>query len=917
MSNYHTSLGYELPPLIMDKTTMNNKKYREAVMDAFERIGLEQVKWNIQEFDDFYKMYDGTLSYKELKMMSPQFEGLSDLLEQAELPTHVGHKDILGGVVNILVGKLIQMQDKFHATDVGEVAESDFMSFKDNLIREDLQSVIDNKIKMHFVKIGIDPQTLEKIEDPEQRQQMQQQLEVEKSKIISDSRKKQAKNAKFKTAGVVWAEATLEKDKEILDFDKCYSDLFKNYLLSGLCAKITKIVGGEYKPFNWDSRTVFHSKDIGKEYLSEFNYGGRVHFLTPTQVIEEWGDYLDFKTTRKLINGDSDWKSLSEIKNPTGSIDEVWRNQGNKSFEVPHIGYANELYMRRIEELTGLPMGEQVYFDNFGEIKSRRNWLPRGGRSPLNMWFADYVENRFPLDTNLCQVTEVYFKAMQPIGYLTYENSEGEVVKGEIVTEDILQDFIKENKIKSIKNLGFKEMIKDFEVNTIVWQYRPVSCWGVKILPSNSLEPIYLGVDLMENQINSPDVKLPLTGFVGKSLAKKLAPWQEIYNFSWNSIRSLLEKELGMFFLMNVESVPDQFMEMGDTQEAMLTLRNMAKQIGVMPIVTNPDSIGSNPFNQFSVHNVSHASEIQTRYQIAEIVKKEMYMSIGVNPTEGLTPTQYTTAEGVKTSQEAQQTQIAHIYSDFNKFIKVDLNHHILIAQHVQSNNMDKSLYYTKSDLSIAYLKNVDKNLPFRTLGIIVTDDSARAKELVQIKQAIIGRNTMDMDAKELIALTTSDTWRELMDVAEQERVLRLEQAEINHQRKMQQIKAQTEGQKMLDEEKWKREEQSKQLDRQTKIEIETIEAGGRAASKQADSQSFENIEKLRDMSLKNILTEQSINEKQERLNMKSEELAIKKRDLINKEDFKNKELALKEKEIELRKYLSDKQDQRELMNKN
>ena len=62
---------------------------------------------------------------------------------------------------------------------------------------------------------------------------------------------------------------------------------------------------------------------------------------------------------------------LSELKEKTGSIKEVLDRNFHSSEFVPYTGYNNMLYMKRVEELTGLPMGQQIFIDNNGETISR------------------------------------------------------------------------------------------------------------------------------------------------------------------------------------------------------------------------------------------------------------------------------------------------------------------------------------------------------------------------------------------------------------------------------------------------------------------------------------------------------------------------------------------------------------------
>jgi len=889
----------ELPPLIFDKSTRDNKKFRESVLNAFENIALQQFRYNIEEFDDFYKMYDGSLSHKELKLMAPQFEHMADLLDKAELPSNVRHWDILGAIINTLVGKLIMMQDKFVATDTGEIAENEFLEQLNTQFRRSLEEVINNKIRLGLAEKGINPETMGNM-GPEEQQQYLQMVEAEKRKIVSDQQQRLAETAKYKTQGVIWSEATLEKDKEELAFEKQYRELFKQYLLSGVCAKVVKIVYDTYKPFVWDSRSVFHSKDFGKEYLQDFQYAGRLHYQTPAQVIEEYGMYINPKVQKELLQGDETWKTLIDIQNPRAGFQSMLDKNFHQGFTVPYLGYDNMLFHKRIEELSGLPMGEIIAYDENHNLRAYTDYIPRDGLNTYFKWGAQYLEDRFMLSTQICQVTEVYFRAMEYVGWLTYPTEYGDYVTVE-VTEDILPEFLAENNIKRTYKESYDDMVKEFKPDTLVWQLRPVVGWGVKISSGNKVDPIFIGVEPMEVQIkgaNEYDVKLPVTGMVGRSLAKKISPWQEMFNYAWNQIRTLLEKELGMFFMMPVENIPSMFSENGDAREAFMDMRNYAKNVGLMPIATDAENV-NRQFNQFATYNVSHGSEIQSRYQLANICKQEAYLAIGVNPMEGVQPQQYATNEGIKVSQEAMQQQIAYIYEDFNGFIKNDLIHHLSVAQYAQSNNMDKSLYYTKSDASIQWLKNVDPNLPLRRLGITVTDNNKKRKEIEAIRQFLIQQgNTMQMDSQEAIRLFTGDTMRELFSIAEEERALRQEREQIAHDRQMQQIEAQNQGKLQADQQAWLLQEETNKLERQNRLDVKTIDAIGRAADKDGNAEDFDMIIKTSDSlrADKKVQFDQEARLKEIEIRMEDNRLRMEQ--LLTSNELKRKDQQLKEKDI-------------------
>ena len=111
-----------------------------SVMDSFEHIGLQQFRENMK-FWDYYRMVDGKMSYQELKEVIPHLDDLQQLLDGVGIPTFLKHYDILGTIINQLVGKYIDMQDKFHIADIGELAENEFLRFKNEQI-QDRKSVV-------------------------------------------------------------------------------------------------------------------------------------------------------------------------------------------------------------------------------------------------------------------------------------------------------------------------------------------------------------------------------------------------------------------------------------------------------------------------------------------------------------------------------------------------------------------------------------------------------------------------------------------------------------------------------------------------------------------------------------------------------------------------------------------------------
>lgn len=898
---YGTPTLTELPPLAVDLKTRESKKYKEAVLDALESIASFQYEENLARFQDFYEMYDGTLSHTELKELAPQYEELSDLLNDAEIPTYVRHWDRIGRIINSLVGKRLDFQDKFFVTELGGVAENDFLEHKNEQIRELFKETIDAKIKIGLAKRGMTEEG-QQFESQEQQQQYVAELEQVKKQMVSERLRSLSENATFKTSGIEWAEKTLERDKESLNFDEMYTELFKQFLLTGIAAKITKTYFDTYKTFTWDSREVFHSRDMGKKHLEDFEYAGRFHFKTPSDAVKEYGHLMTEKEQKKLLGGDTTWKSIMDNRYESASPLHAMDSNFHKKEWIPYAGYRNARFMQRLEETTGLPMGLGYEQSSDGSWNTFDRFIPRGRQNLNYIFSAGKMETRFGVRNDLCQITEAYVKVKERIGWLTYEDEMG-VPMTEMVTEDILPEFLREYNIKQVTTVSAEEMKKGLKPNTLVWQLRDVVYEGVKIQSGNLDDALYLKFEAMPYQIvgiSNYESKLPVTGIVSMSIASKLRPFQEMFNYCWNQNRNLIEKELGMFFLMDIANIPSEYKENGTTEEALVMMRNMAKQTGFATMQTSPDNLtNQSVFNQFSVQNLSHAQEIQTRIMIADRMEMEMYKVIGINPQAEVTPQKYTTAEGVKLSNESMANQVAYIFDEFNSFLKEDQIQHLNIAHWMQSNDMDKSIYYTSTDNTQNYLKvTQDEKFSLRKFGLIVTDDSRKRKEFEQLRSYIMSQNTMGTDIMELGRVLSTKSYSELIQVAKEERELREARLQLDSQRQMELNQQAT----MLAEEKaqkdWERDEVSKERDRQSRYEIERMQALGRAADKDANQQSFDVILKTDEQTRKNTETQNKFEIEQRKLDLKEKELMERKEQAMGGLNTELKKLELKEKEI-------------------
>lgn len=155
------------------------------------------------------------------------------------------------------------------------------------------------------------------------------------------------------------------------------------------------------------------------------------------------------------------------------------------------------------------------------------------------------------------------------------------------------------------------------------------------------------------------------------------------------------------------------------------------------------------------------------------------------------------------------------------------------------------------------------------------------------------------------------ETYEENLQKAEQERFQQeqqLKQEEVQATQEMEAQKAQMDYD--LEIEKMDREDMNKQLDRESKIQLETIKALGFAKDTDVNENSIPDVLEQEKLALESVRTsyDQSI---------KDRELKLKKEQVDSDTKLKEKELAIKEKELQIKKKDSENKVKIARMNKN
>lgn len=903
----------ELPPQALP-SKYKKDDWKKATMDSLERIGVKQLKDNLK-FKDFYRMVEGKMSFSEISEVIPQLREISDTLDDFDLPTFIKHYDLIGIIINAMVGEFIQNQDKFNVTNIDEISTNEYERSKKDLVVKYIREEFEKELNIKLLKEGInpDPNSLN-TDNPEEIQQYIQFLQQKKEEMTPPEIENYM-NTSWKTMAAIWGENTLEADQERFSLSEIDREELIDFLLTGRCFRHFRIGYDYYKPERWSPINTFFSQDIDTKYVQDGEYVGRIHYYTPSQIINKYGHLLNRQQKEKLLGGNSSYKgNYTSGYGSSYNAEKVMFGQNfGETQIVPHQNYHDYNFMLDIQDEFGVPLGNRKMVNKDGSEENIPVFLPsRHNNLGNSNYLAQYLRDDLNLRSDLIQVTEAYWVSYKRVGYLTYITNEGRLTQ-DIVTDDILPEFLKEYGIKQLSNKTLNDVEDKPEPNTIVWDYIPEIWRGVKINEGNAnmRESIYLDIEPLEFQIkgdsNVYDLKLPVSGVIDTSLALKLQPFQVAHNVAMNQAYNLMEKEIGVFFIFDINFLPSEFKEWGDSEETLLHLRNLVKDVGMFPVDSTKQNIrDGGGFNQFGVQNLSFSSIIIEKLSIADSYKQRAFEQVGFNPQRLGTPVKYETAEGVKTSQNASFAQTEIYFEKYSEHKKRALEMHLNVAQYSQKSNKDITVFYTKSDLSKSYLKFSDPYFPLRKLGLLPISNSKKRKELESFKSYLMNTNTLGSDEMSLVKLFTSDTMVELMESARQERFRRNDEIKQDREHQLELLDKQAQIEDQKDLVVWQREEYSKQKDRENKIEVERIDALGRAADNNANLESLNYINKNADLALKKEKQDAEIELSKEELNRKTDK--DKMDNQFKYEQLKNEILKTqtKIKESENKKYIAE-----------
>lgn len=894
-----------LNPQAIPSYKKEKKKYAKDTLDRLEEIGRSQIMDNLV-FNEYYLMWEGDLAYTDYEETPEILKNVTDIRQKADIPSYVRHFDIIAQVGKHLQGKYNDTKDKFEIDFFDEIGTNEYDREFSNRIFDYTQKVFNIELELRLLRSGV---SLKKdFSSEEEQQQYLQYLEQEKAKLDTPPEIKSAMNTQWRPIAAKWAKKALERDRKRYNLDEMERDFFRDFYLTGRYFKHYYIGYDYYKPERWHPIETFFSQDYNIKYPQDGEYVGNIQEMSPSAIVNKFGHLMKESDIKKILNH-YHYHSPGGTETSMTPQKIMEENFTADSELIPDANYYDRQSAVELQSALGAPLGETTYLDAQGEEKTVDSWIPNYEFNNTGLFnISRHLRRDINVREDTIRVTQAYWRSWDSVG-LMYRETETGVRSLDWVTDELDQDFLKEFDITKVKNKSLEEFIRDYdngdlEPNSIVWTQKPTVYKGIKLSGTNSIlkEDLYLGVEPLPVQIkgddsNIYDVKLPVTGIITDSEAKKIRPYQIEYNYQMNLMHSLTEKEIGIFWLFDISLLPSDFDGLGDAQEILLNVTDMARDIGLVPIDMSKQNMRNRvgqQFNSMMAQDISFVPQIQQKMQLAQFYKQLALEQIGITEQDIKTPSEYATAEGIRIGQQNSFSQIEHIFEKMDNARLKDLEIGLAITQYAQASDKDISLAFTSTDEEIALVREVfqDENFKLRRFGLIPVADSKKKKELQQFKQYLLSTNAIQNDLTDVAEIISSDSFSVVNNILRKSLRERRAQEEVqrNHEKEVVQMQQQAEAQMRQEERDFQMAKQENLNEKD--IAVAHIQATARVRDRnegegdveavdEAAQKYMEHVDKTKNESRKIDLQEKDQKDKTkmalEQLKLKTEELKIKK----------------------------------------
>lgn len=770
-SLYSTTTDILPPQMIPLKDKLKKPKddlsWGEQCMDALETIGKQQFNGNLNLIEN-YEMIKGRFVYSHYFETEGYKDMLSDLMAEFELPNYLRHYDIISQVVNTLIGEWITNPDIYNVRELGENATNEYLRVKKELTKKYVFDKINNEVDRKLVNMGVELGK-EDFQSQEEFDTYTQQIAQLREELTPKSIQK-FMDTEFLTLGEMWGQSQKILDRQYFNLDEKERVELGDLLVADRCFRHFYLTNDYFNQETWNPINVFYYKSPDVNRIEDGDYVGRVFNLSISTIIDRYG-HLMSKDDFDALRGDYE-------ENRSKWIDSKYDWVYDK-YMVPFGGYPEYDLMRQAWNISPQSAG-----------------IPQIDINQVNIFpdFSTIFSNR----EGYYFVTEAYWKSLKKLIKITYFDYD---------INDIVVKIVDEN--YEIPK-GFKESKKifddDHEINTYVETYINEVWQGIKISTQSNKalkKDLYINIKPCEFQFkgdkNRYGCKLPVCGEIfsvrnsrSMSLVDMMKPYQIAFNVCMNQIYQLMEKEIGMFVVMDVNMFPNSKDWGGENSWDKWML--IAKQYGMLPADTSPQNIrnslaASGGFLP-KVLDLNLAAQMVSRQNLAVFFRNMALEQVGFNQYRIGAYSSQATATGVMQGQEKSYSQTKSYFTSFSNYLRRCTQMSLDMNQYIQSKKEDINILYTKSDFTKAFIKVAGIDILLPDLGVFLTNDQEEKRVLEFMKQYAVQNNTIGLSPVDVLDIIESNSPKEIRNslkatydkmMEEREREMQMRQQEIDN----------------------------------------------------------------------------------------------------------------------------------------
>ncbi len=775
----------------------SEKTWAQKTMDALESIGRNQYNLNLKLIEN-YEMIKGKFIFSHY-FETDGYKGLlTKLSEEVELPSYLRHYDIISQVVNTMSGEWQKRPDTFKVRHVGDGATSEWMRKKVEMTQEYVMEKVNAKIDAKLAEQGIDVNK-SNFNSEEEEKQYFDEINSERQKLTPIQIQKYL-DTDFLTNSEIWANNHFEKAKEFFNVKEKEKIEFEDMLTADRAFRHFFISTNSfgYIQETWNPVNTFFHKSPDVVYIEDGDYVGRIFNLSINTIIDRYGHLLtreDFDLLQgKCKNNDKKWEDHK--------YNWVYDNH-----YVPFENYPEHNLLQQAR--AGLVPIPQLDDFTLNQLSSS----------------SFYKENE-----GFYFVTEAYWKSQKKLIKITYFDYELKELVMDIVDEtyEIPKHFRESKKV-----FDDEHDLDTYAITFVneVWKGVKVNTAYDKDLQKDLYIDIRPNDFQFKGDLDLYGCKLPVCGQIfstrnsgSMSVVDLMKPYQIAYNVSMNQVFNLMEKEIGMFVVMDVNMFPNSKDWGGsDSWEKWMLL---AKNMGLVPADTNPanikNSLAATGGFLPKVIDLNLASQMVSRMNLCKFFEEQALKQVGFNQYRVGAYTSSATATGIEQGTQTSYAQTESHFTNFSNYLRRVYQMDLDIAQYVESKKETIEILYNKSDLQKGFIKLLGSELLLSDLGLFVNNSQEHLRQIEMMRQYALQNNTSGMSPETVMDIITTKSPREIKRSLQKSYEEMMQQQQKNMDMQQQAIQAEQEAKQAELQEK------ARQFDElmQNNLDREYIKAG-------------------------------------------------------------------------------------------